>query len=456
MKTLRPSNYLNQVDLGDGTSLLFSGSTLCIDVVPTEFVRPLFDGRDLSFLQPEEKKHLLERGHLTTLTPKQELDEFRKLVAFILDKRTKVDKRQGLASLSFILTYNCNLSCTYCYQHSLAEKLSFPSMSGEFVDEFFSRYLGLLFPKAPKKLFITLFGGEPLLPPNREAIAKILSYVRRRPSTRIHVSTNAMMLSEMADLIGPGRGRIQTVQVTLDGDRPFHDQNRIPVSGRPTFDRIIAAVRKLIELNVHVSLRVHIHHGKLQSARDLVDYLENEKILGHPQVKVYFSPISTYGSEMNSPEETGMFERLFQEVAEKTKNPPSNYDYMNGFLDMETEKILPKVRFCGAGCDNFYILDPLGDIYACYEEAGHRERRIGALSKGKVRFFKLKEMHSKRHMLNLPECIRCSAALFCGGGCPSRARVEKGSIFESFCHQNKAFLAQTLKAFYLKKEEVKQ
>jgi uncharacterized protein len=452
MTKLRASSYLNQVDVGDGTSLLFNGSTLCIDLVPTEFVRLLSDGHDLSFLLPEEKQHLLERGHLTTLTPKRELEEFKKLVCLILEKRTKIDGKQRMASLSFILTYNCNLSCSYCYQQSLAEKSGIPSMSGEFVDKFFSHYFPQLFPRVPKKLFITLFGGEPLLPPNREAIARILAYARRRPSIRVHVSTNATTLSEMADLVGPGKGSIQTVQVTLDGDRPLHDENRIPVSGKPTFDATIAAVRRLIELKTHVSLRMHIHHGRLESARNLVDYLEKEKILGHPQVNVYFSPINTFGSEKVSPAEADIFGRLFQEVAAKTHRPPSNLDFMNGFLDMETEKILPKVRFCGAGSDNFYIVDPLGDIYGCYEEAGHRDRRIGSFSNGKVKFRPLKETYATRHLLNLPECIRCSAALFCGGGCPSEARVQKGSIFNSFCHQNKTFLGQTMKAFFLRKE----
>lgn len=197
---------------------------------------------------------------------------------------------------------------------------------------------------------------------------------------------------------------------------------------------------------------MHIHHGRLESVRNLVDYLEKEKILGHPQVNVYFTPINAFGSEKNSPAEADMFGRLFQEVAAKTNRPPSNLEFMSGFLDMETKKILPKVRFCGAGGDSFLIVDPLGDIYGCYEEAGHRDRRIGSLSNGKVRFRKLKEMYSRRHLLNLPECIRCSAALFCGGGCPSEARMEKGSMFNSFCHQNKAFLGQTLKAFFLIKE----
>jgi len=325
-------------------------------------------------------------------------------------------------------------------------------MSGEFVDRFFSDYFPQLFPRTPKKLFLTLFGGEPLLPSNREAIARILAYAKRRPSVRISVATNAITLPDMADLIGPAKGKIQNVQVTLDGDRLLHDENRISASGQPTFDATIAAVRQLIELQAHVSLRMHIHLGRLESARNLVDYLEKEKILGHPQVTVYFSPINTFNSEQNSPAEADMFGSLFQEVASKTNRPPSNLDFMSRFLDMQEKKILPKVRFCGAGGDNFYIVDPAGDIYGCYEEAGHRDRRIGSFVNGKLQFRALKDSYSKRHLLNLPECIRCSAALFCGGGCPSEARLQKGTIFTSHCHQNKEFIAQTLKAFFLRKE----
>jgi len=452
MKNLRASSYLNQVDVGNETTLLYNGATLCIDLVPTEFARLIADGCDMSFLLPEEKQHLLNRGHLTTFTQKRELEEFRKMVLLILEKRARVDSKQRIANLCFILTYKCNLACSYCYQHTLTEKTTSSPMSGEFVDRFFSDYFPQLFPRTPKKLFLTLFGGEPLLPSNREAIARILAYAKRRPSVRISVATNAITLPDMADLIGPAKGKIQNVQVTLDGDRLLHDENRISASGQPTFDATIAAVRQLIELQAHVSLRMHIHLGRLESARNLVDYLEKEKILGHPQVTVYFSPINTFNSEQNSPAEADMFGSLFQEVASKTNRPPSNLDFMSRFLDMQEKKILPKVRFCGAGGDNFYIVDPAGDIYGCYEEAGHRDRRIGSFANGKLQFRALKDSYSKRHLLNLPECIRCSAALFCGGGCPSEARLQKGTIFTSHCHQNKEFIAQTLKAFFLRKE----
>ena len=452
MKQPRASSYLNSVDIGDGTSLLFNGSTLCIDLVPTEYASLLSKGDDLSFLAPEETEHLMKRGHLTALTPRRELEEFRKLARFILERRAESESARRMANLTFILTYNCNLSCSYCYQKSLADKSKIPPMSGEFVDRFFSDYFPQLFPVKPKNLLITLFGGEPLLPHNRAAITRILAYAGRHPSVRVSVATNATTLPGMTDLIGPGRGKIRYVQVTLDGDRPLHDENRIPSSGKPTFDAMIDAIRQLIRLKARVSVRMHIHPGKLASARELIGYLKEEGILGHPQVNVYFSPINTFCSENNSTADFDIFCRTFQEVAERTGNPPSNFDFMNQFLEMQTDRLLPKVRFCGAGSDIFYIVDPLGDIYGCYEEAGHADRRIGSLSDGKLRFLALKETYSRRHLLNLPECVRCPLALFCGGGCPAGARAQKGSIFASYCHQNKEFIAQTLKAFFMKKE----
>lgn len=450
MKKIRTSSYMNSVDIGDGRSLLFNGFSLCMDLVPQSYSEKLLKN-DLSMLSPEEKNHLLKRGHLTELSPKQELSEFRKQVSLILEKSAEVEKNQINGNLSFILTYKCNLSCSYCYQKSLDDKLRTAVMSGEFVDNFFSNYFQQLFPKVPEKFSITLFGGEPLLPANREAISRILAFTKEH-SCRVMVATNTTTLPSMADLIGPEKGMIQSVQVTLDGDRFMHDKNRIPVSGQPTFDATIAAIKQLIQLRASVSIRVHIHRDNLESAKKLVEYLEGEKILGHPQVGLYFSPINTFTSDQNTAEDIKSFGQTFQKVAAKTKLPPSSLWYMNSLLEMQTKKILPKVRYCGVGSGKFYVVDPFGDLYHCYEEAGHKDRRVGSFSQGKLRFFGLKETYANRHLLNIPECIRCSFALFCGGGCPSEAMRQNGSIFTSYCHQNKEFIAQTLKAFLVRKE----
>ncbi len=450
MNKTATSLYLNHVDLGDGTSLLFNGATMCIDLVPSAYAQRLTNGNgapDLSFLTPDEKKHLMERGHLTDLTPEGELEEFRKLIRFVLEKDKRKKKR---ATLSFILTYNCNLSCSYCYQKSLAGKSHMPTMTEEFVDDLFARYLPQLFPDVPKKnIIFLLFGGEPLLPGNRKTIAKILAYAKRR-AIKVSTATNATTLGSMADLIGPGKGRIQNVQVTLDGDRLLHDANRVPRSGEPTFDEMVAAVHRLVALKAHVFIRIHTHPGKLESAERLVEYLDKAKLLTNPDIEVYFAPINTFQTEDASPEDIDTFRRVFQNVAAKTHRPPSlNLDFLGDVLDMQMKDMLPKARFCSLGNDNNRIIDPLGDIYDCYEEAGHKERRIGTVSGGKLEFFPLKTAYAERHILNIPECLRCSMALFCGGGCPTQARLQKGSLLTSYCLQNKEFITQTLKAYYL-------
>jgi len=50
-------------------------------------------------------------------------------------------------------------------------------------------------------------------------------------------------------------------------------------------------------------------------------------------------------------------------------------EFIGSFLNMQKKKILPKVRFCAAGCDHSLIVDPLGDLYGCYGEAESTDRQ---------------------------------------------------------------------------------
>ena len=103
MSKLRISSYLNHIDIGDGTSLLYNGATLSIDVVPTEYITLLYrGGDDLSPLTPQNKEHLLKRGHLTDLTPKRELEEFGKRVSDYLEQRTRLDREKKAGTLYFV------------------------------------------------------------------------------------------------------------------------------------------------------------------------------------------------------------------------------------------------------------------------------------------------------------------------------------------------------------------
>jgi uncharacterized protein len=451
---LRISSYLNVVDVGEGSSLLYNGFTSRIDLVPSDVARELISGqgwRDFSFLSSDEVLHLANRGHLTGLTISREQEEFRKLAEHIFKGNEASNKRKnGKRAIAFILTYKCNLSCTYCYQNALRKIENIPSMDEAFVDEFFRLYLNKLFPRCHKKnMGFLLFGGEPLLPANRGAIEQILRYAKKHGIV-VSTSTNAVMLPNMLDLIGPEDGKINTVQVTLDGGQVFHDETRIPQSGAPTFEEIIRSIRELIKVKAQTIIRVHLHPDKLESTRALAEYLGREGILGHDHVYAYFSPINSFDGRAEPPSYVEQFSEIFQNVTFLQNSPPSSFaGSLARIMDADAMKSRLRSRYCSAGADLLRVVDSLGDIYDCYEEAGNKARRIAELAEGGVKYFKLKDTYERRHILNMPECLKCSIALYCGGGCMSQARLQRGSIFKPLCRQNKEFVGQTLKAYFL-------
>ena len=454
---MRPSCYLNAAEIGDGNSLLYNGFSMCIDVVPSEIAHRLVSSEeegDFSFLMPDEKEHLTKRGHLTTLNITGEREAMRKLARAIAKRDVELNKQPFRGKMiSFILTYQCNLACAYCFQNEVRKTSSLSSMSEAFVDDFFHNYLDKLFPDTPKnKLRFILFGGEPLLPGNRGTIERILRYATEHGIV-VSTATNAVMLPKMLDLIGPEKGKINNVQVTLDGGQMFHDEKRVSKSGAPTFEDIIRSLRELMKARANAIIRIHLHPDRLESARVLVEYLEREKILGHDNVEIYFAPVHSFHAKDISPSDFDIFSSLFKYVALKQKKTPiQNFDFLEQIMNVKTIKNWSQPRYCAVSAGVHCAVDPLGDIYECLEEAGYKERRIGTLSGGEIEYFKLREVYKKRYLANMPECLKCSIALFCGGGCISQTRTQGGSVFKQFCLQNKVFVAQTLKACFLLKQ----
>ena len=209
---VRPSCYLNAVEIGDGNSLLYNGFSMCIDVVPSEIACKLVssgEGEDFSFLMPAEKEHLLKRGHLTELSVTGERESMRKIAGAIAKRDAELNRRPLRGKMvTFILTYQCNLSCAYCYQKEVRKNTGLASMSEGFVEDFFCNYLHKLLPgEREEGLSFTLYGGEPLLPANRGAIERILHYAEKYGIV-VSTVTNAVMLPRMLDLIGPEKGKI--------------------------------------------------------------------------------------------------------------------------------------------------------------------------------------------------------------------------------------------------------
>ena len=116
-----------------------------------DVVRQGGDPGDTAFLE-----ELAAKGYLADIAGEEKL--FRSKYLDFLDSREK-DEIQ----IFFVTNYSCNFACSYCYQDQYVNAQK--ELSKEIIDAFFE-YVVKEF--SGRKKYITVFGGEPLLPGRRQ------------------------------------------------------------------------------------------------------------------------------------------------------------------------------------------------------------------------------------------------------------------------------------------------
>jgi uncharacterized protein len=99
---------------------------------------------------------------------------------------------------------------------------------------------------------------------------------------------------------------------------------------------------------------------------------------------------------------------------------------------------------------NSLVIDPFGDLYACFEEAGYSDLRVGHIGDDGVEFFPLSKVYKTRHIANMPDCLACSIALACGGQCGVMCRAKTGDLFKPYCGDMKKVMLMGLKLAYIR------
>jgi uncharacterized protein len=447
----RASRYLNIVDLGDGeNSLLFSGINGSLDEIPNELAKILADDdpAGLNLLSQANLEFLFKRGHITRLSPAKELDRFRELAAAIHEKRCAGPVSGGLLLL---FSYNCNLACPYCYQQEHRLDKSKAVMTPEMVDLLLGKYPKQVLPGVKMKNII-FYGGEPFLPLHEPAIRRALGYAEKS-GMGCEAASNATMLDSMVDIFGTGAGKVNKVQISLDGCREEHDKSRVSASGAPTFDKIISNIKLLLSRGVHISIRLNLDRKKLAATPRLLEYLKAEGIAEHKNARVYATPIHDNLCKVDNSDFTDM--RTLSEKVLKMgidlEHPVSlRGNELRYLFRLQKGTGLTRTVYCMQTMQNSLVADPFGDLYACFEEAGYSKWRIGHVDETGVKFFPQREVYKKRHIANMPVCLECSIALACGGQCGVMCRAKTGDLFKPKCEGMKDIMLAGLAHAYNK------
>jgi len=379
--------------------------------------------RSGKFSDPEE---WLEKGYLVNSYEEEE-QLFKSGYLNFLEARDESE-----IQIFWVPTYACNFGCTYCYQEEYA-----PAASGNTLDvqRAFFEYVRTEF--AGRKKYITVFGGEPLLPTaSQRALLEDLIERANEQSLSLAFVTNGYSLEDYLPLLK--KATVREIQVTLDGIGETHDLRRPLKNGGSTFDRVVNGIDAAIKNKFQVNLRVVLDRDNIQDLPLLASLAREKGWLDSGYFKTQLG--RNYELHSCQKDQDRLYDRvgLYQDVYNLVKNDPTILDFhkpafsLSKFLWENGE--LPEALYDSCpGCKTEWAFDYTGNFYSCTATVGKSGEELGTFYPAVSRKEELIEEWEDRDVTSIPKCRSCNLRLACGGGCAAVAKNRDGTVTAPDC-----------------------
>lgn len=346
-------------------------------------------------------------------------------------------------SLTICPTIQCNLRCPYCFETD--------KPIGRITEETINKIIDFIKSHIVcKTISITWFGGEPLL--CKDEIKLFLDKIKSLQGIKLtyhNIITNGTLLDDDAiDLfkLTP----LNSIQITLDGQKNNHDKKRKYPSGAGSFDKIIYNTIKFANIfpSTNINLRVNIDKSNHKDYNILKDYIRS---ISPNNNNIFISP-----AILRKYQECGL-DDFFDE------NNMSEF-----YSDIQTDtydfSILPShsKKGCTATSLGSYIIGPKGELYHCLEDVGQSDKCYGNIG--------LRDFTNSATMISYlkygiafsdPTCKKCVLLPICTGGCPKH-RLEnmhnsrKRNLCDHIRDDDYKLLKEWLYSFYCDKTKTQQ
>ncbi len=355
--------------------------------------------------------------------------------------------QQEEVQVFFAPTYQCNFKCSYCYQsgyHVPAEKLS-----EQVIDAFFGFVNTQLH---DRRKYITLFGGEPLLPGKqyRESLGHFFSKCHEQ-GLEMAIVTNGYLLDEYFDLLE--QVNIREIQITLDGPQEVHDQRRPHQSGKSTFGRIAANITECLQRGYPVNLRVVLDRDNMNSLPLLAQVAIDQGWTASPLFKTQLG--RNYELHYCQSTSQKLYSRLemYQELYELLQQHPHIMEFhqpaysVSRFLHQYQELPQPLFDACPA-CKSEWALDFRGGVYSCTATVGKPGEELGTFYPQLKLNQQAIAQWQNRDVTLIDQCTTCNLQLACGAGCASVAKNNHHTVLAPDCRPIKDLLEMGMNIYF--------
>jgi len=389
------------------------------DILTKEYARDIESGEFRC------KDQYVKKGYLVDHT--EEEKQYRAAYLDFIDKQ-----EQSEIQIFFVPWYSCNFSCSYCYQDGYTPFNI--QLTDQIITAFFS-YIDMSF--SNRKKYITIFGGEPLLPGNqhKKHIVKILDLATSR-ELDVAIVTNGYYLREYIPILQ--KHKIREIQVTLDGLADIHNKRRYLSGGGDTFNQIIRGIDSALELEIPVNLRMVIDRENINDLPGLARFAIEKGWTNNQYFKTQLG--RNYELYYCQRDSSVLFSRieLYEKIYVMLQEYPEILDFhrpafsISRFLKDNGEMPAPLFDSC-PGTKTEWAFDYTGSIYACTATVGKSGEELGTFYPEVKLYEDRVEQWEDRNVVTIPECKKCNLQLACGGGCAAVAKNKYGSIKEPDC-----------------------
>ncbi|MCC6525454.1 MAG: radical SAM protein [Polyangiaceae bacterium] len=380
---------------------------------------------------------LVRKGYV--VDPQEEARRYRAAYLDFVDARDN-DELQ----LFYVPSYACNFGCSYCYQDEYAAPAAgAPDAAPDAVLAAFFAYVDEVF--AERRKYVTVFGGEPLLPSAaaRRAVEGLVEGTARR-GLDLAVVTNGYHLAEYLPLLG--RARIREVQITLDGTEKVHDARRYLKGGGSTFAPIVAGIDACLAAGLPVNLRSVVDRDNVAGFRELAHFAIDRGWTKSPLFKTQIG--RNYELHHCQGEQARLYSRLslYEDLHALVQADPALLAFhrpafsVARFLFSEGELPDPLFDACPA-CKTEWAFDASGRIYPCTANVGKPGESVGSFYPTRRLDEAAVAAWQERDVAGVAACRDCALALACGGGCGAVAKNRTGTIDAPDCRPVRELLA---------------
>ena len=321
-------------------------------------------------------------------------------------------------------TMDCNARCFYCYENDTRKSCYMNEKTEKALVEYIKKTAN-----EKKKLFISWFGGEPLL--CKDVICRVscelIDFCNKNSiAYEAELTSNGYYLDDFMDNLE--NCKITDTQITIDGYKEEYIKRKNYIDAITPWDKIINNIFKASLSGNHITLRINFDKKNISSVKKAVRYLISDQ-RWNDNISIYFYPL-----EQNFDGSNSDFIDYYS-VSEYETIMAELYNYLyecNYYKNKEYRLDFHKLSLpCYGATLGVLAVDYDGFLYQCQHLLCRKEYAIGNVFSG---------VNITKDILDWydgtvrDECRDCDVLPLCQGGCVTKPKIGQCS---NACHMIK-------------------